>query len=119
MTCIRVIAILTLIRQLCKPILHKSKIKLHEFRANGQTFLRGHNEENALLAGAFDECRDNEKTCFRVSGHKLEVFICQIREEIRNPLTIVSYLLIKAAQRTGMLLNYKPLTSPQATSRRP
>ena len=55
-------------------------------------------------AGAFDECRDNEKTCFRVSGHKLEVFICQIREEIRNPLTAVSYLLIKAAQKTGMLL---------------
>ena len=63
-TCIRVITILTLIRQLCKPILHESEIKLHEFRANRQTFLRGHNEENALLAGAFDECRDNEKTCF-------------------------------------------------------
>ena len=65
MTCIRVIAILTLIRQLCKPILHESKIKLHEFRANRQTFF----------------------------GHKLEVFICQSS-------------------------NYKPPTSPQATSRR-
>ena len=37
-TCIRAIAILTLIRQLCKPILHESKIKLHEFQANRQTF---------------------------------------------------------------------------------
>ena len=75
--------------------------------------MRGNNEENALRAGAFDECRDNEKTCFRVFGHKLEVFICQITEEIRNPLTIVSYLLIKVAPRTGMLLNYKLPTSPQ------
>ena len=76
-TCIRVIAILTLIRQLCKPILHESKIKLHEFRANKQTFF-SHITKYPL--------------------RKLEVFICQIREEIRNPLTIVSYLLIKAAQ---------------------
>ena len=38
---------------------------------------------------------------FRVSGHKLEVFVCQIKEEIRNPLTMVSYLLMKAAQREG------------------
>ncbi len=98
MTCIRVIAILTLIRQLCKPKLHESKIKLHEFRANKQTFF-GHITKYPL--------------------RKLEVFICQITEEIHNPLTIVSYLFIKAAPKTGMLLNYKPPTSPQATSRRP
>jgi excinuclease ABC subunit B len=67
--------------------------------------LRGNNEENALLAGAFDECRDNEKTCFRVSGYKLKVFICQIREETPNPLTIVSSL---AAQLYGEFKEFFP-----------
>ena len=28
------------------------------------------------------------------------------KKDIRNPLTIVSYLLIKAARRADMLLNY-------------
>jgi hypothetical protein len=55
-TCIRVIAILTFIRQLCKPILHESKIKLHEFWANRQTFF-SHITKYPL--------------------RKLEVFICQ------------------------------------------
>lgn len=37
------------------------------------------------------------------------------KKDIRNPLR---YLLIKAAQRAVLLLNYMPHTSPQATSRR-
>ncbi len=36
--CIRVIAILTLIRQLCKLILHEAKTELHEFQENRRTF---------------------------------------------------------------------------------
>ena len=52
-------------------------------------------------------------------SHLRSIMRISDEEEIRNPLTIVSCLLIKAAQRTGMLLNYKPPTSPQATSPRP
>ena len=55
-TCIRVIAILTLIRQLCKPILHESKTELHEFRANKQTFCAVTNCDS--LARALEQATD-------------------------------------------------------------
>jgi hypothetical protein len=100
-TCIRVIAILKLIRQLYKLILYVLESNCTNFGRIGK-LLRGNNEENVLLAGTFDEYRDNGKTCFRVSGHKLEVFICQIKKKIRNPLTVASYLLIKATQREAI-----------------
>ena len=40
------------------------------------------------------------------------------KKDIRNPLTIVSYLLIKAARRADMLLNKKPHISQPETSHR-
>lgn len=86
--------------------------------------MRDNNEENTLLAGVFHDSKrrwrllrtdrnevkmsGQQENLFSRVGHKLEVFICQITEEIRNPLTKVSCLLMKAAQKTGMLSNYKP-----------
>ena len=96
MTCIRVIAILTLIRQLCKPILHESKIKLHApYKPTGDQ-----PQAIAELVKGFQE-GNQFQTLLGVTGSGKTFTMANVIQALQKPTLVIAHNKTLAAQLYG------------------